>query len=96
MLLVLLLEFKLLDSGTEYSQSSPPTCLIQPPKAVSESDEVGSYFGDDGIIVGFGTEGGAADVDKSLIFDIHIPYGSFHEKFNYCWNCCYFKWYWYW
>ena len=35
------------------------------------------YLGDDGIVVGFGTEGGAADVDKSLIFDIHIPYGSF-------------------
>ena len=64
-------------SGTGYSQDSPPTCLIQPPIAISEEDEVGDYFGDEGIVVGFGTEGGAADVDKSLIFDIHIPYGSF-------------------
>ena len=65
------------NSGTEYLQTDVPTCLIQPPSAISESNEVGSYHGDDGIIVGFGTEGGAADVDKSLIFDIHIPYGSF-------------------
>ena len=65
------------NSGTEYSQDSPPTCLIQPPTAITESDDVGSYHGDEGIIVGFGTEGGAAQVDKSLIFDIHIPYGSF-------------------
>ena len=68
---------EMLDGGTEYSQDDPPTCLIQPPKAVSEIDKVGAYQGDDGIIVGFGTEGGAAEVDKSLIFDIHIPYGSF-------------------
>ena len=65
------------NSGTEYLQTNVPTCLIQTPKAVTESDKVGGYFGDDGIIVGFGTEGGAASVDKSLIFDIHIPYGSF-------------------
>ena len=65
------------NSGTEYTQSSPPVCLIQPPISITEKDSVGSYHGDDGIIVGFGTEGGAADVDKSLIFDIHIPYGSF-------------------
>ena len=61
------------NSGTEYLQTNVPTCLIQPPTVVSESDEVGSYLGDDGIIVGFGTEGAAASVDKSLIFDIHIP-----------------------
>ena len=65
------------NSGTEYTQDSPPVCLIQPPISITEKDSVGSYHGDDGIIVGFGTEGGAADVDKSLIFDIHIPYGSF-------------------
>ena len=65
------------NSGTEYLQADVPTCLITPPTAVTESDEVGAYLGDDGIIVGFGTEGGAASVDKSLIFDIHIPYSSF-------------------
>ena len=65
------------NGGTEYLQSNVPTCLVQPPIAISESNEVGSYLGDDGIIVGFGTEGGAASVDKSLIFDIHIPYNSF-------------------
>ena len=65
------------NSGTEYLQTDVPSCLIQPPIAITEEDDVGSYHGDDGIIVGFGTEGGAASVDKSLIFDIHIPYGSF-------------------
>jgi len=64
------------NSGTEYLQTDPPSCLIAPPLAVIESDTVASYVGDSGHIVGFGTEGGAADVDKSLIFDIHIPYDS--------------------
>ena len=68
---------EILTGGTEYLQTNVPTCLITPPTSVSESDEVSDYLGDDGIVVGFGTEGGAADVDKSLIFDIHIPYGSF-------------------
>ncbi len=64
------------NSGTDYLQTDPPSCLIAPPLAVLESDTVASYVGDSGHIVGFGTEGGAADVDKSLIFDIHIPYDS--------------------
>jgi len=64
------------NSGTQYSQDDPPVCLIQPPQLIAETDTVGSYSGDDGIIVGFGTEGGEADIDKSLIFDIHIPYDS--------------------
>ena len=64
-------------SGTGYSQESPPTCLIQPPAFKIESDSVSSYHGDSGIVVGFGTEGGAAAIDKSLIFDIHIPYDSY-------------------
>ena len=68
---------EVLTGGTEYLQTDVPTCLITPPTAVTESDEVGAYLGDDGIIVGFGTEGGEASIDKSLIFDIHIPYGSF-------------------
>ena len=64
------------NSGTEYSQDDPPTCLITPPSLVSEVDLVSAYHGDSGHIVGFGTLGGAADIDKSLIFDIHIPYDS--------------------
>ena len=64
-------------SGTGYSQDSPPTCLIAPPPLVAESDTVSSYQGDQGVIVGFGTVGGAASIEKSLIFDIHIPYDSY-------------------
>ena len=64
-------------SGTGYTQDSPPTCLIAPPSVVHESNEVGSYQGDSGIIVGFGTVGSAAAIEKSLIFDIHIPYDSY-------------------
>ena len=70
------------DGGTEYSQSDVPSCLIAPPPLVSEEDDVGSFIGDEGIIVGFGTEGAEAAVDKSLIFDIHIPYGSFMRNAN--------------
>ena len=64
------------NSGTEYLQTDTPSCLIAPPPLVAESNTVASYVGDAGHIVGFGTEGGAASVDKSLIFDIHIPYDS--------------------
>ena len=42
----------------EQDFTNVPPCLGNH-SAVSESDEVGSYWGDDGIIVGFGTEGGA-------------------------------------
>ena len=70
------------DGGTEYLQTDVPTCLIAPPTSVSESDAVASYTGDAGHIVGFGTEGGAASVDKSLIFDIHIPYESWLRNTN--------------
>ena len=64
------------NGGTEYLQTDVPSCLVTPPSLIAESNTVASYQGDSGIIVGFGTEGGAADVDKSLIFDIHIPYDS--------------------
>ena len=64
-------------SGTGYNQSSVPSVLFAPPTLLTESDSVSSYTGDQGIIVGFGTEGTAASVDKSLIFDIHIPYDSY-------------------
>jgi len=70
------------NSGTEYLQTDVPSCLIQPPALIAESNEVGSYIGDSGHIVGFGTEGGAASVDKSLIFDIHIPYDSYLRNAN--------------
>ncbi len=65
------------DSGSDYLQTDPPAVLIEPPTSLQESDSVDSYVGDSGIIVGFGTVGTAAAVDKSLIFDIHIPYNSF-------------------
>ena len=65
------------NGGTEYTQDSPPSVLIEPPALVSEADKVADYQGDHGIIVGFGTVGTAASISKSLIFDIHIPYGSY-------------------
>ena len=69
-------------SGTGYNQSSVPSVLFAPPTLLTESDSVSSYTGDQGIIVGFGTEGTAASVDKSLIFDIHIPYDSYMRDTN--------------
>ena len=67
---------EILNGGTEYLQTDVPSCLIQPPASVIESDTVASYHGDYGHIVGFGTVGTAASISKSLIFDIHIPYDS--------------------
>ena len=65
------------NSGTDYLQTDVPTCLIAPPTVNEEKDSVAAYEGDQGIIVGFGTVGGAASIEKSLIFDIHIPYESY-------------------
>jgi len=59
--------------GTGYT--SAPQVLIDPPIAVSESNDVLSYNGDSGTVVGFGTTV-VSDIDK-LIFDFYIPQDSF-------------------
>ena len=49
--------------------------LIDPPSLVSETNDVLSYNGDSGTVVGFGTTV-VSDIDK-LIFDLYIPQDSF-------------------
>ena len=58
--------------GVGYTYTDVPTVLISPPGVNSEDATVSDYFGDNGVIVGFGTT-----VGPKLIFDIHIPYDSF-------------------
>ena len=55
--------------GTNYSES--PQVLIEPPTLVSETNDVDSYIGDYGVVVGFGTTT-QSTVDK-MIMDLYIP-----------------------
>ena len=59
--------------GTGYT--SAPQVLIDPPSLVSETNDVLSYNGDSGTVVGFGTTV-VSNMDK-LIFDLYIPQDSF-------------------
>jgi len=59
--------------GTGYTTA--PQVLIDPPSLVSETNDVLSYNGDSGTVVGFGTTV-VSDIDK-LIFDLYIPQDSF-------------------
>jgi hypothetical protein len=57
--------------GYGYTTDSPPQVLISPPASVDEIDNVSSYVGDSGVIVGFGTT-----TSNQIQFDLHIPYDS--------------------
>ena len=64
--------------GTGYTTA--PQVLIDPPPLVSETDDVLSYNGDSGTVVGFGTTV-ASNIDK-LIFDFYIPQNSYFRDSN--------------
>ena len=59
--------------GTGYTCA--PQVLIDPPSLVSETNDVLSYNGDSGTVVGFGTTV-VSNLDK-LLFDFYIPQDSF-------------------
>ena len=65
----------LTNSGTQYSETNPPVVLIEPPTLVSEIDNVSSYHGDSGVIVGFGTT--TISGENKIIVDLHVPYNSY-------------------
>ena len=61
---------------TGYSQSNPPTVLIEPPTVLSERIKSGvSYSGDFGLIVGVGTTS-ISGVTTALEFELYIPENS--------------------
>jgi hypothetical protein len=61
--------------GTGYTTSNPPSVLISTPTSVIESNDVSSYSGDSGIIVGFGTT--TQSFADKFIFDFYIPNDSY-------------------
>lgn len=61
--------------GTGYIQANPPVVLISPPTLLDEENDVTSYSGDHGIIVGFGTT--TISSQTQLILDVHIPTNSY-------------------
>ena len=62
--------------GIGYTYTNPPVVLISPPAYSEEQTTVNNYYGDNGIIVGFGSTSVGVGTTQ-LIFDIHIPYDSF-------------------
>ena len=63
------------NSGTNYSETNPPVVLIEPPTSILETNNVSSYHGDSGVIVGFGTT--TTGTQNKIIVDLHIPYDSY-------------------
>ena len=55
--------------------TDPPSVIIGEPTYTTEENNVDTYTGDSGIIVGFGTQFVGAATTQ-LIFDLHIPYNS--------------------
>ena len=49
--------------------------LIAPPASNVETNSVGSYAGDNGIVVGFGTTTSGSNLQ--IVLDLHVPAGSF-------------------
>jgi len=63
------------NGGIGYTSSNPPQVLIDPPVVITEKDKVSSYAGDNGVIVGFGTDDDSG-IDK-FVFDFYIPDDSY-------------------
>ena len=62
--------------GTGYTTDSPPVVLISPPTYAEEGNNIDTFTGDAGVIVGFGTTT-VSGVTTQFIMDLHIPYDSF-------------------
>ena len=63
-------------AGTGYTSANPPLVLISPPTTptVLENDTVSSYYGDQGVIVGFGTT--ATGGTNQAVFQFFVPLDS--------------------
>jgi hypothetical protein len=62
-------------SGVGYTATNPPQVLISSPTLTKEIDDVASYLGDSGLIVGFGTT--TVGANDQFIFDLYIPENSY-------------------
>ena len=68
--------------GLGYTQTNPPLVLFSPPTRGVEENEVNSFNGDNGVIVGFGTTSVGIGTTQ-FIFDLHIPLNSFLRNVGY-------------
>jgi len=64
------------NSGAGYTFTSPPIVLIEPPSFETEINDVNSYEGDSGFIVGIST-GSIGVASTAIIFDLYIPNNSY-------------------
>ena len=67
-------------AGAGYTRSIVPSVLITPPSVIDEENNVESYTGDFGTIVGFGTT--TISSQTKLIFDVFIPPNSYMRDNN--------------
>ena len=65
----------LTNAGSDYSSTTPPIVLIEPPSLITETDNVSSYHGDSGVIVGLGTV--KVGAQQKIRVDLHIPLDSY-------------------
>ena len=68
-------DINITNAGTGYTNTNPPVVLISPPPVVDEENNVESYSGDFGVIVGFGTT--TISSQTQLILDLFIPTNSY-------------------
>ena len=69
--------FTITNAGVGYSASNPPQILVEVPEARREVVGVNSYFGDQGIIVGY-----AQTTLTSGTLELYIPQDSFMRDTN--------------
>ena len=62
--------------GSGYSQSNPPVVLIGPPTTTEEEVSVRNFYGDQGVLVGFGTTSVGVGT-TAFMMDLFIPRDSF-------------------
>jgi len=69
------------NAGTGYTTTNPPIILISSPISVDEENDVDTYTGDQGVVVGFGTT--TISSQTKLRFDLHIPLDSYLRSSTY-------------
>jgi hypothetical protein len=71
-----------LEYGSNYSQSNPPSVLIEHPTPIIETIEEVNYEGDFGVISGISTGTLVGIASTAIIFDLHIKNDSFLRNVN--------------